>query len=309
MIMGKGILEEGENNFAGINTANIESEVLLGDFCKLYKDFDLVVCFGTLFSDLNTFGFKVKPDERYRIEIQGDYTVIDGEKFEGVYINDVLEALLNSADLRAAECRQEGVKTGYKTIETSDNPIKTDEIFPLIQDFLKDGDTFVIETGVMAWGASLMRLKNNSNYISQTLWGSIGYGTPASFGASIAERGRRTILFTGEGSHQLTVQEMANMFKYDTKPVIFVLNNNGYTIERLLSNDPDDEFNNITSWDYKKALELFGKNFIHHSVKTSNELKAALQKAEEEQKEKLVYVEIFTGEKDIPAVTKKLKKM
>ncbi len=88
------------------------------------------------------------------------------------------------------------------------------------------------------------------------MWGSIGWATPASFGAAMADRSKRPILFTGEGSHQLTVQELANMFKFGIKPVIFVLNNSGYTIERVLSNNPDDVFNNITSWDYKKALEF-----------------------------------------------------
>ena len=56
------------------------------------------------------------------------------------------------------------------------------------------------------------------------MWGSIGWATPASFGAAMADREKRLVLLTGEGSHQLTIQEMANFFKYDIKPIILVLN-------------------------------------------------------------------------------------
>ena len=120
----------------------------------------------------------------------------------------------------------------------------------------------------------------------------------------MADRTKRLILFTGEGSHQLTIQELANMFKYEIKPIILLLNNSGYTIERVLSNNPNDIFNNITSWDYKKALELFsgGKNFKYLSAKTSNELKEALTAAQTIQKESLVYIEIFTDKMDVPAI-------
>ncbi len=95
------------------------------------------------------------------------------------------------------------------------------------------------------------------------------------------------------------------MFKYDIKPVILVLNNSGYTIERYLSNDPNDVFNDITNWNYKKALELFGKHYKYHSVKTSNDLNRALNAAKEEQKDNLVYIEIFADKMDIPEIMKK----
>ena len=146
------------------------------------------------------------------------------------------------------------------------------------------------------------------------MWGSIGWATPASFGAFMADKTQRLILLTGEGSHQLTIQEIANFFKFDVKPIILLLNNKGYTIERVLSNNPDDPFNDITSWDYKKALELFSnrtgrygansKDFAYFEAKTSNELNKALLEAQTLQKEKLVYIEIFTEKNDVPILVK-----
>ena len=182
-------------------------------------------------------------------------TIIDGERYENVLIDELMSTLLNSSSLKP-KAQYLPVFHGYRNVEVSNNHLKVDEIFPLIQDFLDENDTIIVETGIISFPGSNIRLKKSSNYISQTMWGSIGWATPASFGAAMADRSKRPILFTGEGSHQLTVQELANMFKFGIKPVIFVLNNSGYTIERVLSNNPDDVFNNITSWDYKKLLSF-----------------------------------------------------
>ncbi len=305
MIMGKGLIDEDNRNFIGVNHGALGNE----EFRIIYEGSDLVLCFGTLFSDLNTLGFVVKPDERFRVDIQSNYTIIDGERYENVLIDELMSTLLNSSSLKP-KAQYLPVFHGYRNVEVSNNHLKVDEIFPLIQDFLDENDTIIVETGIISFPGSNIRLKKSSNYISQTMWGSIGWATPASFGAAMADRSKRPILFTGEGSHQLTVQELANMFKFGIKPVIFVLNNSGYTIERVLSNNPDDVFNNITSWDYKKALEFFNLNegkYFYHSVKTSKELKSALDLTREEQKEGLVYIEMFTDKMDIPEILVRAK--
>ncbi len=67
----------------------------------------------------------------------------------------------------------------------------------------------------------------------QALWGSIGYTRPT-FGVQTAEPQRRAILLIGDGAAQLTVQELGSMLRDGLKPVIFVLNNQGYTIERAI---------------------------------------------------------------------------
>ncbi len=297
MIMGKGLIEEDLSQFIGINYAQLGNE----DFRQIYENADLMLCFGTLFSDLNTLGFIVKPDNRFKIELQANYAVVEGRIYKDVWLNDLMDVLLNS-DAIIKKPAPENVFKGYQGIETSAAPIKTDDIFPLVQNFLKENDTVVVETGIISASCANMKLKTSSNYICQTMWGSIGWATPAAFGAYMADRSKRLILLTGEGSHQLTIQEIANFFKYGVKPVIFVLNNNGYTIERILSNDPDDEFNNITKWNYSKVLELFGDGLPskYFKVTTSNELKEALSDIDTKDFDKLCYVEIFTDKMDIP---------
>lgn len=73
---------------------------------------------------------------------------------------------------------------------------------------------------------------------NQTIFGSIGYATGAAVGAFKAIREtrqyNRCILVTGEGSLHLTVQAFADMLKLELNPIVFVLNNEGYTVERLI---------------------------------------------------------------------------
>lgn len=307
MIMGKGLINEDDPHFIGMNHG-ILADI---DFQNAYAEADLVIGFGTLFSDLNTLAFSFVPDERFKINIQGNFTEIDNVRYENIYADDVIKALLKADIIKKSDTVS--IQKGYGEIKTTDNPIKTDEIFPIIQKYLKENDTITAETGIISYPASKMNLKKNSNYISQTMWGSIGWATPASFGAAMADREKRLVLLTGEGSHQLTIQEMANFFKYDIKPIILVLNNKGYTIERVLSNDPNDSFNDITNWDYKKALELFsggldkadGRGFQYFSARTSNELDKALLEAQNLQKEKLIYIEIFTEKNDVPTLVQR----
>jgi indolepyruvate decarboxylase len=77
----------------------------------------------------------------------------------------------------------------------------------------------------MGLGFALM--PRGASFHNQTLWGSIGWATPAAFGAAIAAPDRRVVLVTGDGSHQFTAQEVSQFGRLGLHPIIFVLNNSG----------------------------------------------------------------------------------
>ena len=96
----------------------------------------------------------------------------------------------------------------------------------------------VYSAPTISMGLGFARMPRTATFHNQTLWGSIGWATPAAFGAAVAAPDRRVVLFTGEGSHQFTAQEISQFGRLGLKPVVFVLNNSGYLIERLLCKDP-----------------------------------------------------------------------
>lgn len=64
------------------------------------------------------------------------------------------------------------------------------------------------DQGTAAFGAAALRLPQDVRLLVQPLWGSIGYTLPAAFGAQTARPQQRVVLIIGDGSAQLTVQEL-----------------------------------------------------------------------------------------------------
>ena len=87
-------------------------------------------------------------------------------------------------------------------------------------------------------------------------YGSIGWSVPASFGYSkgLEARpapGRRSI---GDGSFQLTAQEVSNMIRHGQEILIFLVNNRGYVIESAIHDGP---YNYYKNWDYAGLIDVF----------------------------------------------------
>ncbi|MDD3237145.1 MAG: thiamine pyrophosphate-binding protein [Candidatus Gastranaerophilales bacterium] len=293
-IMGKGSVDETNPLFIGTNLGSVGSKITRNFIDKS----DCLISVGALLSDLNTAGYLAMPREGFKIDIQADYVVVEGKKFENVLIKDViceLKSLIEKKNIQIPLTKQ--VDKDF-----SDRVLKVDDIFPVIEKYLRPKDTVCVETGILGNNSGLLKLPSDVSFHTQTLWGSIGWATPALFGAAVADRSRRPILITGEGSHQLTIQEVSNFFDNNIKPIILLLNNSGYTIERVLSKDPLDGFNNIKNWNYKKLIDGFsgGKEYFYASVRTQNELNLALEKASNESSERLCYIEMFTDMLDAP---------
>jgi indolepyruvate decarboxylase len=110
----------------------------------------------------------------------------------------------------------------------------------------------------------------------------------------MAAQDRRAVLFVGDGSFQVTCQDLSTMIRNRIKPVIFLLNNDGYTIERVISDHP---YNDIQPWYYHKLVDVFGGG-LGLDVRTEGELEEALGKAATA--DSLVFIEIHTGRLDCP---------
>jgi pyruvate decarboxylase len=152
--------------------------------------------------------------------------------------------------------------------------------------FLKDNDIVLAEAGTAQFGTPDMTFPNNVQYITQSLWSSIGYTVGATLGALVAAKELkctgRVVLLVGEGSLQMTVQEIGSYIRFGFKPVIFVINNDGYSIERAI-NGPKQQYNEVSPlWNYQKLLGFFGAGEEQgigsrsYKVKTVEELEKVL---------------------------------
>ena len=132
----------------------------------------------------------------------------------------------------------------------------------------------------------------------QTLWGAIGWATPAALGACIAKPKSRVILITGEGAHQISAMEIGTMLKTGVKPIVIVINNNGYTTERLLSDNSHAKFNDITQMNYSKFARAFEGDVWATKVNSEEDLDKALKVTQI--MNKMCYIEVCTDKFDAP---------
>ena len=215
---------------------------------------------------------------------------------------DVLEEITKLVDTK--EMFVEKPKIGYEHIPASSNALTSEYIYPRLQEFIKENDIVIAETGIIPHGVVSMKFPNNVDLQTQTLWGSIGWATPATLGACLAKPKSRVILITGEGSHQLTAMEIGNMLRRGIKPIIIVLNNKGYTIERVLSDSPDDKFNDIMQMNYAKFARVFEGDVWSTKVTTAEDFDKALKVTQI--MNKLCYIEICTESMDMPKLTEEV---
>ena len=88
---------------------------------------------------------------------------------------------------------------------------------------------------------------------------------------------RRHILFVGDGSFQVTAQELSTILRHDHKPVIFLINNGGYTIERGYLGK-DETYNDVANWAYADLPKVFRRDTSARSfvVETVQDLRDVL---------------------------------
>jgi indolepyruvate decarboxylase len=172
-------------------------------------------------------------------------------------------------------------------------------LYPRYAAFIRAGDTVVLETGSSSLGMWPMTLADGVRVEAQVLWGSIGWATAAAMGIALADPNRRTILITGEGSHQLTANEIGSMGRFGANITVFVLNNDGYLIERALEENPDWSYNDLAPWRYAELPRALGcADWFTARVETLGELDAAMQAARDYKSG--AYIEIIGGRLDLP---------
>lgn len=304
MFMGKGAVDETLPNYIGL----YDGELINPAVRDIVESSDCLLVIGALMTEYNTGLFTAKLDPAKVITIDNNSVIVGDSGYDNVLMKDMVTKLSEKLKFRKELIPHAEIAMSIPS-ERPDSILNAEYMYPRIQEFLQPGDIVIAESCTLFLGFAQIRMPRNTWLCSQALWGSIGWSTPAAFGAAVAERNRRVILLTGEGSHQLTVQEIGSIFRHGLKPVIIVLNNKGYTIERLLSANPEDAYNDIANWNYSKLPEVFGGDAFVAQARTNGEFDKALRQATQEQSNRLCYIEAFTDKMDAPPLAKAMHKI
>ncbi len=269
---------------------------------------DTVVWLGAVASDFNKGGSTAKLSPEQEVRLFDDQLWIGGRLIETAPLPAVLAGLAEQlpaghwAELPLPDSPGYAHRRDAGFEAEPETPISNQRFYDRIATWLRPGDLVLADAGPCI-SMAYVQLPPEARYLASGYWASIGAGVGMALGAAFAraEQGR-VIGFEGDGAFQMTAQELSTMVRYDRRSVIFLINNRGYTAERLIH---DGSFNDIQNWDYWRLPEVFG-GVPGCLVRNEGELELALARAEAHAGPGPLLIEISIDPFDVPAAFERM---
>ncbi|KAJ5540109.1 Pyruvate decarboxylase [Penicillium frequentans] len=303
--MGKGAVNESHKNFGGVYAGDGSNAGVR----EVVESSDLILSIGAIKSDFNTAGFTYRIGQLKTIDFHSNYVRVRYSEYPDINMRGVLRKVvqqMNKLNVTAIPPINNALPQSEKT--STDQTITHAWLWPTVGQWLKENDIVLTETGTANFGIWDTRFPANVTAISQVLWGSIGYALGSCQGAALAAKelqNRRTILFIGDGSLQLTVQELSTMLRNKLNPIVIVICNEGYTIERYI-HGWDATYNDIQPWDHVNIPKVFGATdgYKGYRIKTRDEVHKLFAEPSFNESDSLRLVELYMPRDDAPAALK-----
>jgi indolepyruvate decarboxylase len=231
------------------------------------------------------------------IRARGHSVDVGDDNYQAVTLKEVLRGVIDAVpQITNRPARQ--VAAAAAGIHADGSAALTQAAYwQAIQGYLRPGDVLFTDNGT-SYAIFGLRLPPDCTVVASVIWGSIGYSVGALLGTLTAAPDRRHLLFVGDGSFQETAQELSTILRHDHKPVIFLINNGGYTIERgyLGKTAP---YNDIATWAYADLPKVLrpdttARSFVVETV-------ADLEKALSAPNDSLIFIEAVMDPHDAPA--------
>jgi indolepyruvate decarboxylase len=303
LMWGKSLLDESSPTFLGIYAGSASAEPVRAAI----EQAPVLVTAGVVFTDMVSGFFSQRIDPGRNIDVGQYQSSVAGEVFAPLEMGAALEALATILVRRGIS----SPPVASPPAEPLPPPPPRDQ--PLTQQMLWDrlcvaltpGNVVLADQGTSFYGMADHRLPHGVTFIGQPLWGSIGYTLPAAVGAAVAHHDRRTVLLIGDGAAQLTVQELGVFSREGLSPVIVVVNNDGYTVERAIHGETAP-YNDIVSWSWIDIPRALGvSNHLAFRAQTYGELDDAFTAAAQQQ-DCMVFVEVVLPRLEIPPLLAQL---
>lgn len=250
---------------------------------EVIESADAYLFAGPTFTDYTTAGYTALINKEKLINVTPERVILPGRSYSNVPIKTFLAKLAGRLEANTASLVAfDRFRPPPAQIEETDSSrtLLTRRVTKRIEQMLTPEMALIAETGDSWFNGIKTKLPEGAAFEIQMQYGSIGWSVGATLGYAIAEKGKRRIVsMIGDGSFQLTAQELSTIIRYELDPIIFLINNRGYTIEVEIHDGP---YNNIKNWDYAGLMDVFnaeeGKGWATR-VSTEGELDTAIEKA------------------------------
>ena len=271
---------------------------------KLVESADAVIRLGTVRTDVLSGFWTDRPVDAVTVSLDAQAVRIGTGTASALPFPRALRALLVAAAGRNRTPTFDPaapVDNGYPDPQAA---LTQASFWQTMQAWLPERSALLADTGTSFWGALSLTLPNETELIGQPIWNSIGYCLPATLGQAVADPTRRAVLVIGDGAAQMTVQDLSSIAALGLTPIVILLNNAGYTIERALQS-PDAGYNDIVPWPWQQLVtSLTNGRAATFGATDLAGLRTALETAQA--LEKMSFIEVTVDRDDVPPLLRAL---
>lgn len=269
-LLSKSIISETHPLFIGVYSGSLSDPAVQ----HYVEKSDCIIMLGAFITDVFLGMNTAKINRKNTILVTTEKTRIGYRTYEHVVFKELLERI-NLAGIKPRELSALPAPAPEpKPLSDAERKeqITVEQFFRVIGLNVGENNTVVCDTGDALLGAMRLRTKKSSNFLSDAYYLSMGFAVPAAIGVMAAQPDSRVFAIVGDGAFQMTGIELSTAAKYGMKPIVFVLNNDGYGTQRHILDGP---FNEILPWDYTKMVDMLGRG-VSFKVQTLGELEKAI---------------------------------
>lgn len=274
-LLSKSIINETHPLFIGVYSGPLSEAAVQ----KYVEDSDCIIMLGAFITDV-WFGFTSTSEKLARkntLIATTEKMQVGARTYENVILKEFLERLTEEpvAKRTLGNVPEPAAEPVPLEAHEKGQEISIESFFRILGLYVDENSILTCDTGDALFGAIKLRTKKATNFLADAYYLSMGFAVPAAIGAMAASPNDRVVSIVGDGAFQMTGIELSTAAKFGMKPIVFVLNNDGYGTQRFILDGP---FNEILRWNYTKLTELFGSG-ISKKVVNNGELEAAVKEA------------------------------
>lgn len=294
-LLSKSVISERHPLFAGIYAGPSSKE----ETRKLVDESDCLLMFGDILTDMVLSFRPAKFQKRQVVSCSMEELQVKNHTYTHVEFIDFCKALFK-AELTPRENILEKKNDQKPIFVGEDKSLTVARFFEKIDSILDSKMAIVADVGDSLFGAGDLTVHHSNNFLSPAFYLSMGFAIPGALGAQIGNPDIRPLVIVGDGAFQMTANELGTILEQKLNPIIFILNNGGFTTERFLK---EGHFNDIRNWEYHLYTKMFNGG-LGFKVQTELELDSAIKTSLDSRE--LSVINVILGNKDISLALKRM---
>ncbi len=290
-LLSKSAVPENHPLYLGVYGGAMSSDSIVREYVE---SADCVLMLGTFITDMNMGIYTAKLDRNRTVLATTESISVRYHKYEGVQFKDYLGGLAAAARCRGKRETRSKSKRSLPCVPPKKFkhpnphseprplakselmlPLNMKEVMRILALHLDENCCVVSDVGDAIFGAVGIRTARRAEFIAPAYYLSMGFAVPASIGVETADPSLRPLVLVGDGAFQMTGTELSTSVRLGLKPIVLILNNEGYGTMRRIR---DGRFNIISQWNYGQICDLVGGGAATCAA-TRGELDGAIRSA------------------------------